>query len=114
MVVALFEDNIWSWDANTSELTFMRYKKQSYKSQNLSLPNSIEVALILAIANLYLEEKNEIKFKELLVTAINQLPGSKKLQDKIHEHLNESKIIPLDFILNREDDNTQLNIDYYI
>lgn len=114
MVVALFKENVWSWDANTSELTFMKYKKQSYKRQKLSLPNSIEVTLILAIANLYLEENNEIKFKELLVMAINQLPGLKQLQDKIYKYLNDCKTVPLDFILSPEDDSTESNVEYYI
>jgi hypothetical protein len=114
MVVALFKENIWCWDANTSEVTFMRYKKQSYNSQKLLLPNSIEVTLILAIANLYLEEKNETKFKELLVIAINQLPGLKQHQDKIYEYLNDCKTVPFEFILSPEDDKTELNIEYYI
>lgn len=114
MVVALFKNDIWSWDANTSELIFIRYKKQSYKSKKLSLPNSIEIALILAVANLYLEENNELKFKELLVTAINQLPGFKKLQDKIHEHLNKCISVPIEFILTPEDNSSELSVDYYI
>lgn len=116
MLLELFlEDLSGNWDANTRELTFMQYKKQSYKIKKLSLPNSIEVTIILAIANEFLEENNEYKFKELINVALNQLSGSIKLQEKLSEYLNKDcEFISLDFILMPENNDTDLNIEYNI
>ncbi|WP_411735387.1 hypothetical protein [Paenibacillus sp. M2] len=110
-----FEDLSGNWDANTRELTFKQYKKLSYKIKKISLPNSIEVTIILAIANEFLKENNEYKFKELINVALNQLSGSIKLQEKLSEYLHKDcEFISLDFILMPEDNDAELNIEYNI
>lgn len=113
MVVALFKKDIWKWDANTSELTLMKYMKQNLKSRKISLPNSVEVTLIIAVANLYHEEADETKFRELLLMAINQLAGLKQLQDKLLVYLNECELVPSDIILSPKD-NSDEEIEYII
>jgi hypothetical protein len=113
MVVSLFNQDIWNWDATTSEATFMKYKKQSYKKNRLTLPNTIEVTLLLTIANIYLYEDNQMKYKEVIVTAINQLPGFKKLQDKLFGYLKDCAIVHLN-MFSSEDEIAETLLEYYI
>ena len=79
----------------------------------ISLPNSVEVTLIIAVANLYHEEADETKFRELLLMAINQLAGLKQLQDKLLVYLNECELVPSDIILSPKD-NSDEEIEYII
>ncbi|MCG7314821.1 hypothetical protein MHL30_17010 [Priestia flexa] len=96
MVLALFNDDYWIWSATDCETIFKRYLKKRFLVKNISLPSTIEVSLLICIANLYFDQDNLEKYKELIKDCICELSGNKNKQ----EYLQKAIVIPRNIDIN--------------
>lgn len=96
MVLALFNDDYWIWSAADCETNFKRYLKKRYLVKNISLPSIIEVSLLISIANLYFDQDNLEKYKELIKDCICELSGKRNKQ----EYLQKAIVIPRNIDIN--------------
>lgn len=77
----------WSWDLVKCEETIIAYLKGKYKEKNIKLAWQIEVALFIAMANMFTKQKQMEKRGNWLERAFFDCPGQKDLQEYIASYL---------------------------
>lgn len=101
MVLALFIDDFWIWNVADCETIFKRYQKKRYLAKSISLPSSVEAALIISIANLYFEVDQIENFKELINDCINELSGNQKKQEYLLKAIKIPRKIDINFLFEK-------------
>lgn len=98
MVLALFNDEYWVWGGIECENEFKRYLKKRYMANRIKLPNTIEVAIIISIANQFFNEGQLENYKELLINCIYELSGNQMKQDYLRKAVEIPRNIDINFL----------------
>ncbi|MCS1384880.1 hypothetical protein NXZ75_22260 [Lysinibacillus sphaericus] len=66
---------------NTTDIydSYKRYDEKRFQKNQIVLPQIIETCLLIELANCYLNEGNEIMYKEIILKAVYEHPGNKQL-----------------------------------
>lgn len=90
MVVCVFMGEEWPWKPEISEEVVNIYLKRRYKKNNLKLPNKIELAVFVSIANLYGKLGLLVKQRYWLEITLLDCPGQEELQNLIKEAIEKN------------------------
>jgi hypothetical protein len=98
MVLSLFNDEYWIWEAENCEEIFKKYQKKKYMLKNISLPLTVEVSIIISIANLFFNANKIERYKELLNDCLYELSGNQEKQDYLKEAIKIPREIDINFL----------------
>lgn len=84
------------WKAGDAAKIYADYRKQRSHKNGIVFGSIFEAAVILFLADMYREESNEVRARELVSEAVEDLPGHKPLLD-FEQTISNGPLLPIEW-----------------
>ena len=99
MIVYLLLNEKLPWNVEDCVSQYIIYKQSKFSKNSLEIPQLIDIALLVEIANMYLRVGETDKYDEWLQIACFESPGKPKIQELVSEFRSQRREISANLIL---------------
>jgi hypothetical protein len=83
MLAWMLTGQVWPWHREECAKCWVSYQKTMHRKNNIKIPPTMNVALLVEIASMFLKDKTLINYSEWMTKAILEAAGQKGLQQKL-------------------------------